>query len=436
MSNFKAGFARFDVTPPFGICMQGYYNIRHAEGILDPLLASALAVSDGKKTAVVFSLDFIGINQTISDIARNVIAEKTGLPYEAIFLACTHTHTGPTLYPGQYPYDPEYNNVLYRKLADAAVTAINDLKDAVIETANGEVKDISFIRRYRMKNGKTQTNPGVGNPDIAEPIGLPDESLQLVKIKREAAPEILLVNFQVHPDVIGGSKFSADFPGFVRRSVESVFSNAYCIYFNGAQGDTNHINTDKNGFRGSSGYEHSRYMGLSITGSVMKIYLKTLPVDASRVDFCQNIIDVPANRGDISCIPLMEKYIELHEAGKYEEIPYIGMEYTTVVAEAYRIKALENGPDNFKLYLNAVRFGDVVISGIPGEPFTDIGRNIKENSPFKATFICCCANGCEGYYPMKSAYDEGGYEARSSSFKSGVAETIIDNSIDMLKKLY
>ncbi len=36
---------------------------------------------------------------------------------------------------------------------------------------------------------------------------------------------------------------------------------------------------------------------------------------------------------------------------------------------------------------------------------------------------------------MKSAYDEGGYEARSSVFKSGVAEKIIDGGVELLKEL-
>ncbi len=72
---------------------------------------------------------------------------------------------------------------------------------------------------------------------------------------------------------------------------------------------------------------------------------------------------------------------------------------------------------------------------MPGEPFTDIGRGIKEGSQFEMTLVSCCANGYEGYFPMQSAYDEGGYEARSSNFKPGVAEAIIKSSIDLLKDL-
>ncbi|MBQ7720115.1 MAG: hypothetical protein IJT56_05965, partial [Clostridia bacterium] len=103
---------------------------------------------------------------------------------------------------------------------------------------------------------------------------------------------------------------------------------------------------------------------------------------------------------------------------------------------ALRIVKLENGPDSFTLHLNAVRFGDVVFSGIPGEPFTDIGRGIKQGSPFGMTFVCCCANGYEGYYPMQSAFDEGGYEARSSKFCAGIAETLTSESVKMLESIY
>jgi len=36
---------------------------------------------------------------------------------------------------------------------------------------------------------------------------------------------------------------------------------------------------------------------------------------------------------------------------------------------------------------------------------------------------------------MKSSYDEGGYEARSSDFKSGVTEKIIEAGKILLKKM-
>ena len=41
----------------------------------------------------------------------------------------------------------------------------------------------------------------------------------------------------------------------------------------------------------------------------------------------------------------------------------------------------------------------------------------------------------DGYFPMQDAYDEGGYEARSSPFKAGVAERIISEGTKLLAEL-
>ena len=435
MSKLKIGFGRTDITPPNGLFISGYYSERRGMGCLDDLKASVLAFTDGEKTAVVFTIDVIGIAQDYGDEMRKIIAERTGLPYEAVYYACTHTHTAPAISSDLFPIDPEYNSVMFRKCADAAAEAIADMSEAEVFTARGTVEDISFIRRFKMKNGKTQTNPGHGNPDIDYPISTPDESLQLVRIVREGRDDLVILNFQVHPDVVSGSYYSSDWPGWVRRSFEGAVPGTKCLFFNGAQGDTNHFNP-QSGIPRRSGYNHARHMGLCIAGEAMKLYTYAEKAEGDRVDYTQYNLEVPSNRGTPEDLPLAERYIALHEAGRETEIPYTGMEYVTAVARAYRIKELENGPDSFTLYLNAVRFGDVVFSGIPGEPFTDIGRAVKDGSPFGMTLVTCCSNGYEGYYPMQSAYDEGGYEANSSPFTAGVAERIIDGSLKMLNDLY
>jgi len=432
----KVGFARRDITPPTGLCLQGYYSERTAVGTLDRLYAHCIAFSDGERTAVVFCLDTIGLFQKNGDELRNTVAKTTGLPYEAVYFACTHTHTAPVVCTGlNLPYDPEYNSIMHRICADTAVEALADMSESRVFTALGEVKNISFIRRYKMKDGTTRTNPGRGNPEIDHPISTPDESLRLVRITREGKDDIVILNFQCHPDVIGGYKYSSDWPGWTERCFEGAVPGTKCVLFNGCQGDTNHCDT-RVGSKLGGGYKHSQHMGMCIAGEAMKLYTYAEELECDRVDYIQKNIEVPSNRGKPEQVPNAERIVALHEAGKDAEIEGTGMEKTTIIAEAYRMRRLKNGPDSFTLYLNAVRFGDVVFSGIPGEPFTDIGRGIKEGSPFKVTMPCCCANGVEAYFPMKEAYDEGGYEARSSKFKAGIAESIIAGSIEMLNEIH
>ncbi|NLF51588.1 MAG: hypothetical protein GX577_10665, partial [Leptolinea sp.] len=45
-------------------------------------------------------------------------------------------------------------------------------------------------------------------------------------------------------------------------------------------------------------------------------------------------------------------------------------------------------------------------------------------------------NGDEYYFPMAEAYDEGGYEARSSAYKKGVAEALIEAAIELLNMIH
>ena len=431
----RAGFARLEITPPLGVSLQGYYHDRKAEGILDPLLATAVAFGDGDHTAVAVSVDLIGINQEICDACRQVVARRNNLPYEAILIACTHTHLGPVVYDGLYGRDPIYNDVLFRRIADAVALALADMQPASVSIGRNTLKDVAFIRRFLMKDGAIRTNPGRRNPQIDHPVGLPDEWVQLVKISRGDAPEILIVNFQVHPDVIGGSLISADYPKFVRDTLEGSLDHVRCVYFNGAQGDTNHINVNAPEWDKNGGYEHAKHMGRAIAGAVLQIYGKTEAVAGDQVGFCQLNIDVPANRAPADKIPLAEQVIRLHEEGRDGELPESGMGIVTLVAEAYRMKKLENGPDSFVLYLSAIRFGDIVITGAPGEPFTEIGRAVKAVSPFAMTLYCCCANGCEAYFPTYDAFAEGGYEARSSKFKAGIAEAIIQNGAALLNSM-
>ena len=60
------------------------------------------------------------------------------------------------------------------------------------------------------------------------------------------------------------------------------------------------------------------------------------------------------------------------------------------------------------------------------------GKEVRTGSPFKMTICSCLTNGSYGYFPMESAYAEGGYEAKSSIFASTVAADIVAGLAAML----
>ena len=450
--SFKAGFARTDITPPLGVPISGYFGYRPAEKVLDPLEATCVAFSDGVTTALVYTVDNLHVSDDIIARAWDAIAKSTGVSRDTVYIASTHIHTGAatekryylTGLSGKAEADAMRlisiaNEILVTRLADAGRMACEDLAPASLSIARGTCPGISFIRIFRMKDGGTRTNPGVNNPDIASPVGTPDETLQLVRIAREGRPEIAIVNFQTHPDVIGGRNISADWPGFARRFIERAMDGrVFCAFFNGAQGDTNHINVHPiPGQETKKGYAHSRKMGLKVAGAALAAWEDCVPVPAGKVAGRVRTVRVAANVPDPKDLPLARKYKAAHEAGRHKEIPYTGMEYTTVVAEASRILKLEHGPDFFEMPVSTISIGrSLAFAGFPGEPFTQLGRDVKARSPYAMTIPCCIVNGSWGYLPTREVFAFGGYESRSSMFRPGVGEILSDALSEDLRALH
>ena len=446
MSTFRAGFGRTNITPPMGISISGYYIPRNADGILDDLEATALAVELDGKAVILISLDHLHIKQGLATELRGMIAKATGVEADAVFIHCTHTHTGPHL---SDETDEELNkrhtDFVITRVIDAATFAMADLKPAKMGFGIGHAPGVAFVRRFRMKDGSVRTNPGVNNPDIVHPIGDIDERVSVVRFDREGAESLVLVNFGNHPDVVGGCKISADWPGLTRRTVEKAIDNTKCIFFNGAQGDINHVNVhpkagDLNDMfidfdDVSRGYGHSKYIARVVTGGVLQAYDKVEYVDVENIDFMVKRIELPSQMPTADEIPEATRINDLHEAGRDSELPYEGMMLTTVVADAARKIRLMNGPETFGMPLSGIKIGPVALIGIPGEPFNGIGKAIKDTEGYGLIIPCCLTNGGEGYFPMQDAYDEGGYEARSSNFKAGVAEHLITEAKTMLKDM-
>lgn len=460
MASLKAGFSRVDVTPQLGISISGYYVARSAKKILDPLEVNCVAFNDGEKTALVLTVDTLGLENDIIDEARDAIVKATGVESESIFLNSSHTHTGArttrSLEELRSGSDAEesleltkfYVKFLISRLADAAVFAIQDMAEASLSIARTHASRISFGRRYLMKDGKIRTNPGVLNPDIVKAVGTADDEVLLLRIDRTEKKSIAVINFQTHPDVVGGENISTDWPGFVRRSFESALDgDVHAIFLNGTQGDVNHVCVDPkpgelNGMINDfddvyRGYEHAKHMGRLVAGVVMGVWGKCKAVESGKINYKVGSVRVPAQTPKPEELPLAREYVALHKAGRDAEIPFQGMELTTAVADAERKLSLEHGPEFFDLPISSLTIGtSVAFAGFPGEPFNDIGVEVKKNSAFEMTIPSCCTNGYMGYFPFSDAYEQGGYESRSSPFGPSVARDLIDGQVAQLQRLF
>lgn len=481
---FKAGFARVDITPPLGNFMPGYYKDRFAKEVLDPLQINMVAFSDGKTTALVAQYDTEGISDMVADRMRDAIVKATGVARDAIILHASHTHDGGFLavksnhgssaddgVPQKLgPLTDLYVDLAVTRSADAAVNAIRDLKPAKLSCGRSEAKRISFGRRYLMKDGKVATNPGTNNPDIVRPAGTADEQVQVLRIDREGGKAICVINFQTHPDVVGGETITADWPGLTRAVFEAAtFGDTLCMVLNGTQGDVNHCNVlprpgELNGLKRDfdavdRGYDHAKHMANVLAAAALNVWMKCVALDAGEVRFGTAFVKTPVHKAkdsDAKNLKWAEEVWTLHEKSEKDGIAgsdndYVAVKYgwkamelTTEVARAGRIRNMAKlGSDFHEIPIYAITIGkSVAFGGFPGEPFNDIGKALKAKSPFAISMFSCLSNGSRGYFPFfdpaKEAvsYDESGYEFATSPFGPSVADDIIAGELKLLNGLY
>ena len=441
------GFARMQINPPLGTPLVGYYSARFMKGAIDNLYARAVAFDDGETKAVVITADLCMLNRKCCDEYRRLISEFCGIDQDAIIISCSHTHTGPLTTP-DFASDmvppPEYMEYLKIAFRDVAAYALQDMKPSRLFNGEGKAEGISFIRRFKMKNGTYRTNPGALNPEIDHPVGFPNEEVRFLKIVREGGNDIFIVNYGVHTDTVGGDYVSADYPGYVCSTIEGAIPNTNCMFILGPQGDVNHFDVTKPGAGRVMPAEgecpvtgrasHAKYMARVIAGNVLALCDKAKEVACDKITFAKKQITFPSNQEN-DRLDEARKLNALYEAGRQNEIPESGMGLTTLIAEARRIIRLENGPTSFTEYLHAIRIGDFVFAGLPGEPFTEICRRIYAATPFENMILSCLSNSSGGYYATTSAYSEGGYEAKTSSYKAGVDNVLVEGMTELLNEL-
>ncbi len=392
MKDYSAGFARLDITPPLGVAMIGA-GPRKTKGVLDPLYVNAVAFGDGEKSAVLLVADLLGMYGKFGFEWPGKIAQTVGLDKESVILCCTHTHTGPS--PSA---DKEYFDWLFRRLCDAAQMALDDRKTMTdVCWAEGMTEDTVFVRRYLTTDGRVVSHPKYGNPEIVGPVTDPDETVRLVRILREDAPEIAIVNCQFHPDNVGGEYVSADYPGALRNTVEQERDNVHCVYLDGAEGQLvggtcmrPHV---------PKSHEKGTRFGVKLAGYTLPLFDKVVSTGKDGLQFAQATVDLKATP----------------EGVKGYDDDY---------------------PDVRPVIVSTISFCGMGLVGLPGEPFCEMGQYIREHSPAEVTCISCQANGAHGYFPMEGDYAIPGdsYEPRVSHVEPGSAETLMKTAVELLNK--
>jgi len=437
------GYACDKITPPMGMHIPGHGAVpRPSTGIIDDVYAYAVAFSDGENKGVLFNCDALGIASEGQLVFRRAIAERVGVPVEAVYIACTHCHTAMNL--GQMPTREEsertyyYQNRMIQLFCDLAQFAFEDLKPAKLLASRGELKGVGYIRRYKMKDGTLKTNPKTGRPDILCPDGVQDESMQLVRIQREGGKEIVLINFGTHPDVVGGPKYSPDWPGYTVKCMKAALDGeSEVVMLNGAGGDSNHLNrflpydTPR---EAQNGLHFAKRMARKVAGEALKIYDDAKEISLGKVRGFEEVAMVGRNPHEPWEVPIAEKIVAC-KVKKEVDLPEELRAYKMSLKKAARILVNEKNHDDIPVPVYGLQVGGLSFIGIPGEPFSETGMNIKARSELDMTMVTCRTNGSVGYLPTRRAYEGAGYERDYTKLGPSCSEDVTEAAAKILQRM-
>lgn len=431
------GFSRLDVTPPLGTPMAGTFAERLADGIVDPVELNTLAFSNGESTALLIVTDALGIRYEYATKIREMIAEECGVKENHIMIAATHTHSSFKLgeisplkkVPVRSDMDDDhYVATLLRKYVDAARIAIGDLKEATISFGAEQASEpVSFVRRFLMKDGSVLTFPPVSRfSEVVRPMSEADNTLRLIRIDRKEGGSIALANFSTHPCIVVGTRFSPDWPGYLRRYVEKALPDVHCVALVGAQGDTNHINTKIP--ERQTGIALCERISRILADATLRAWENTTPSTSekiaadvrlayikTRTDGTENYAEAKQN---------FDAYYEKKISAHIQQLAGWRRVINTRTMPLYQHVAV-----------SAMRIGDVVLVGFGGEAFTEYANRSRALAPDKFVVAATCTNGYQGYLPTKQAFEDGGYESAGSYFSPTIEDELVGTVEEILRDI-
>ena len=438
----QVGVSVVDITPPTGYRMAGYFNERLNTGTHDPLQAKALVLRQGDERAALVFCDLVGISRPVSERARELAAKKTGIPPRNVLVAATHSHTGP-LYSGalrQYFHeraiagngaDPhekiDYSAVLAAKIAEAIDKAAKSTRPIAFSAGVARQEGLSFNRRFHMKDGTVQFNPGKLNPNIIRPAGPIDPDVGLLRFRTGDKDLALLTVFALHLDTVGGTEYSADFPFHLERKLRSVLgAEGVSLFGAGTCGDINHINVSNNDPQ--KGQMEAGRIGTTLGETVQEALPKLHPQRSPQLAVRRTIVSAPLQKYDAETIAQARK--DMAKIGT-REMPFLKQ------VETCKIVSLQMMPkETLPMEVQVFRLSDeVAVVGLPGEVFVDLGLAIKKASPFPVTLVIELCNDAPAYVPTIKAFKEGSYEVVNSRVQSGGGEKLVEAATRLLMEL-
>jgi hypothetical protein len=458
------------ITPPVGIRMLGY-TVQEAvsQSVERELTATALVLWDGHTKVVLIACDVVFIQSPHVDRMRERIGQRLNIPAGHVLINASHTHLGPML-PGWQQEGPEqaqlqehYVAVLEELLAGVAAVADRRLQPARIGAAKGSAP-LGVNRRERLPDGRVVIGEN--------PAGAVDREVGVIRVDDLAGKPIATVySAGCHTVVLGPRTvtLSPDFIGPARQIIESA-TGAPSLFLQGAAGNINPVCGIGTG--GVDQLDDLARLGAMLAGETLKTWagirthnrrgprrIVQSVATVSVWDYeplpsaCLEFFGVASRRLTLPLAELPDQKTanrQLAECRAARDAVHASEGARNVAQRLYvwaelvaRTLSTATGRVTRDVEVWALRINDIGVVAVSGEPFAELGLDVKRRSPLAHTFFLGYSNGCLGYLPTPKAFAEGGMEVEESirnyllpaQLTPEWGPAIVETALDLLQRL-
>lgn len=419
-----AGTAVMDITPPVGYLLSGHVaRTAKSHRTHDPLRLKVLSLRNGSARIAIVTADLIGFSAEFVDILRVELLAKTGLKKEELFLAASHTHTGPAMLGSSSTMAAEnilsdYISNVRHKIVGGVLEAI-DREEPASAFWGEEKADIGAINRRKRTRTVVIMAPN--------PKGPRDDSVPVFSLRRPDGT-LLAAVFQAtcHPTTISTdiSEISADYPGVAQRELEKRFPGCVAMFLNGCSGDVRPAVVKNGKFVGGT-FEDVERMGQVLANAATLAIENSELIARPTLAGAMARVSLPFTKRLIPKNPVVLKAFALDLNRKYPQWrPWIKSwaEHCAAILKAGQPFQTQTSTD-----IQAIRIGDATLLGLGGEAFVEIGLKLKRRMP-KRTLVAGYVGADRGYLPTADALRTGGYEWVSFVFEKWPAP--LDPSVE------
>jgi hypothetical protein len=396
-ATWKAGVARVKITPARPMWMSGYSSrTKPAEGTLIDLWAKALVLEDpaGKRAALV-TMDLVGIPRDLSQAVCAELHKKHGLDRESVWLAVSHTHTGPVvgsnlnsmylLDEAQQQLVKDYARDLQGKLVAVVGEALGKLAPADLARGEGLVT-LAVNRR---------TNKEADVPKLRETgqlKGPVDHQVPVLAVRdKEGKLRAVVFGYACHATVLSFYQWSGDYPGFAQLALEKAHPEATALFWGGCGGDQNPLPRRTVAFAEEYGKKLADGVEAVLAAPMSPIHGK---LTASYTEVSLPFADLPGRDQLLKDTMDSNKYVAARARLLLQQIEKNGSLSGTY---PYPVQAWQLGSD-----LTQVMLG--------GEVVVDYALRLKKELGPGKTWVAAYSNDVMAYIPSLRVLKEGGYE--------------------------